>query len=122
MADIEIVYLSDAFCDEDCKDYSVQCHTFAADSGCPYYVGTKSSQPCPYQEAKKFGPCANAILRYVHKGWSGTNYEIIPGEEDPYCPKAPIASVKLGRNTYECAKVTLNGKVIYNNYDDDTDK
>ena len=46
------------------------------------------------------------------------NYEM---EEfsDPYNPHLDYMQVTLGRTTYDCVKVILDGKCIYNNYDDD---
>lgn len=119
MAEIQIVYWADRWCDYNCPGYSMQCHTMAAeDMGCKYFI---PDGPTVTEDGKKiipFGDCARANSKYNRKGWSGKNYEM---EEfsDPYNPHLDYMQVTLGRTTYDCVKVILDGKCIYNNYDDD---
>lgn len=119
MAEIQIVYWADGWCDYNRPDYCMQCHTMAAeDMGCKYFI---PDGPTVTEDGKKiipFGDCARANIKYNRKGWSGKNYEM---EEfsDPYNPHLDYMQVTLGRTTYDCVKVILDGKCIYNNYDDD---
>ena len=41
---------------------------------------------------------------------------------DPYNPHLDHMEVTLGRKTYDCVKVVLDGKCIYNNYDDEEER
>lgn len=120
MAVIEIVYMYASYCKIGHENHCKQCHSIdACELDCECFV------PRPKHSIEKLPrnplPCARAIVHYVRKGWSGKNYEIAPKHDFPNddYPEYPAAIVKLGQKTYYCAKVTLDGKVIFNNYDDE---
>lgn len=106
MAEIEIVYRK-GYCWYSCEDFDTQCYTqCAGDMGCRF---------CATDEA---GTCTNAKWRYKYKGWSGKNYEI-EEDNDPYNPWLDSILVRLGRTDYDCVRVKLNGKTIFDVYDGD---
>lgn len=116
MADIQIVYWAKDYCDFNLDDYCMQCHTQDAEYlGCKYFLPADTGTVIP------FGDCSRAKVKYNIKGWTGKNYEM---EEftDPYNPHLDCMQVTLGRTTYDCVKVILDGKCIYNNYDDEEEK
>ena len=124
MAEIEIIYESEEGCSSDFRDqeFCTRCRlSCAEDMGCRGFK--HSSRGCMSEPLRKFipyGDCANAYVKYTRKGWSGKNYEIEPPIEDPFSPHMDAVDVVLGRTYYErCVKVKLNGKVIFNNYDDE---
>ena len=109
MADIEIVYRKRA-CDFREKTLCEQCFTdFAGDIGCRMFYGDET------------GCCIHAKYEYVYKGWSGKRYEM-QEYHNIYYFEEDCMEVVLGNQSYDCVKVTLNGKCIYNNYDDDESK
>ena len=115
MAYIEIVY-REGHCTMSCTDYSEACHTESAEEfDCPYFA-----HPAHDKKTIPFGDCAYAKFEYKYKGWSGKKYEI---EEcrDPYNAPLDCMLVTLGKKTYECEKVILNGTCIYNEYDAEED-
>lgn len=116
MAEIEIVYRSRGECIFKMKGYCMQCHTQCAeDLGCPAYI-PEGAQP----GVIPFGDCDRAKWHYKHKGWVGKRYEIDEVEEDQYNPHLDSVAVTLGNTCYEdCVKVRLNGRLIFNNYDDE---
>lgn len=61
---------------------------------------------------------ARAEQGFMYKGWSGYRYEIEEVLED--LPEYDnYALVRLGSQIYECVKVKLDGKCIFNDYDDE---
>lgn len=116
MADIEIVY-REYSCDYNPGEFCTQCLTCCAgDMGCRYfYEGDHKANEIP------FGNCEHYDTKYKYKGWSGKRYEI---EEcnDPYNPHLDGMLVTLGNHEYDCVKVILNGKCIYNEYDEEEKK
>ena len=61
---------------------------------------------------------ARAEQGFMYKGWSGYRYEIEEVLED--LPEYDnYALVRLGGQVYECVKVKLDGKCIFNDYDDE---
>lgn len=122
MADIQIVYIANGWCDYNCSDYCMQCHTGAAeDLGCKYFIPADAGISENGKRVIPFGDCSRANIKYNFKGWTGKNYEM---EEfsDPYNPHLDYMQVTLGKKTYDCVKVVLDGKCIYNNYDDEVKK
>ena len=120
MAEIQIVY-REGYCDYNCSKFCGQCYTGAAeDNGCKYYHGGCAIE-VNGQKVIPYGDCTRARFRYIHKGGCWKNYEM---EEvtDEYNPHLDSMLVTLGRTTYDCVKVKLDGKVIYNNYDDGGEK
>lgn len=112
MAEIEIVY-REGHCVYNGKEYCDQCHTCTAeDMGCEYFHQEKKPNVIP------FGDCDRARFDYIYKGWAGKHYEM---EEfrDPYNPQLDCMVVTMGRKAYDCVKVTLNGKCIFNVYDEE---
>lgn len=122
MADIQIVYWAEDYCDFNIGNYCMQCHTVnAEDLGCKYFIPDDAGTAENGRKIIPFGNCERAKVKYKLKGWSGKNYEM---EEftDPYNPHLDYMQVTLGRKTYDCVKVILDGKCIYNNYDDEEEK
>lgn len=122
MAEIEIIYRSSRYCWMDKADYCMQCHTAAAkDLGCRAFRAEAKGKTSENSIGTiPFGNCIYAKFRHSRKGWAGKRYEIGEPEEDPYNWHLNTIPVVLGNTLYEyCVKVTLNGKVIYNNYDDE---
>ena len=122
MADIQIVY-REGFCSHwsggDC--FCMQCYTQCAeDMGCKFYSDGGEKTDANGNAIIQFGDCYYADWKHKFKGWSGKNYEM---EEvhDPYNPHLDSMRVILGRTEYDCVKVTLDGKCIYNEYDKEDD-
>lgn len=124
MADIEIVYRV-PYCDYGENKICEQCFTeYASDLSCrSFYGGVKEETIVDGRKVLKipFGDCDRAKFKYIHKGWTGKRYEM---EEvhDQYNPHLDYMDVRLGNQFYDCVKVTLNGKCIFNEYDDDESK
>lgn len=112
MAEIDIVYRK-GYCEYKQADYCTQCHTQCAeDLGCRCFSeGERKQNVIP------FGDCEHAKFKYGYKGSFVKNYEIEEIEDD-YNPHLSCALVKLGSRMYECERVILNGKVLYNTHDD----
>lgn len=119
MAEIQIVY-REGYCDYGLPDYNTQCHTCCGeDLGCKCFLqdeitGENGIKVIP------FGDCSRAKFMYKYKGWSGKRYEI---EEcfDPYNPQLDSMIVTLGRKAYDAVKVILDGKCIFNEFDEEKD-
>lgn len=93
-------------------EYSYQCHTCTADvQGCQYYDGGRWRNKDGILVIP-FGDCIHADWIEKYKGLSVKTYEIEPYHDD-YNPNMDCALVHVGRETYECLEVTLNGKKIY---------
>ena len=117
MADIQIVYM-EPYCDYECQYFCTQCYTeVAQDLGCKYF----HTEPNGYDESGTlhipFHDCDRARIEYKYKGWSGKRYEM-EEQKDHYAPRLDCMLVTLGKTEYLCAKVILDGKCIYNNYDE----
>jgi len=65
-----------------------------------------------------FSPCASAYVKYVYKGWTGKKYEIEQMSDDGL---GDYMLVTLGNQTYECERVSLNGKCIFDQYAEEND-
>ena len=118
-ADIQIVYRV-GYCDfyQMGTEYDIGCHCCYADStDCRYYLAERWETE-DGQDVIPFGNCAHAHFEYRYKGWTGKKYEM---EEcrDPHNPHIDSMLVKLGNKEYDCVKVTLNGKIIFNEYDEE---
>ena len=127
MADIEIVYRM-PYCEHDLaaiKDFNTQCFTCVANNtGCKYFNdgGKKESVINGIKTIViPFGDCIYAKFKYIYKGWSGRRYEM-EEQKDPHNPHLDSMKVMLGNKVYDCVKVTLNGKCIYNEYDDEAEE
>lgn len=100
------------------KYFDMQCYTaVAGDCGCKYFQEENDTVGEDGVHTIAFGDCVHAKWLYKYKGWSGKNYEI---EElhDPYNPHLDSMLVTLGRRTYDCVRVALNGKTIFDEYDE----
>lgn len=120
MAEIQIVY-REGFCDHwsGGEGFHGQCYTSCArDMGCRWYSDGGEKVSPDGVKIIPFGDCVYAAWKYKRKGWSGKNYEM-EESEDPYNPHLDCMIVTLGRTEYECVKVILDGKCIYNEYDDE---
>lgn len=107
MADIEIIY-REGYCECMGKNYCMQCHTQCAEVlGCPMFNDGKHEK-----NVIPFGDCIYAKFRYIYKGMSIKNYEL-EEEDDPYNPHLNCMMLKTRNDCYQCEKVVLNGKVIY---------
>lgn len=110
MADIEIIY-REPYCRMRQSDFDYQCFTSEADCGvCEYFHRGEYTPP-----AFPLGNCVHAKFRYKYKGIVAKRYEIETFEDD-YNPHLNCMDVTVCKRTYECVKVVLNGKVIYNEY------
>lgn len=110
MANIEMVY-REGYCElGDLKetDYSKQCHTcVASDAGCPCFNdGQTDSRVVP------FGDCIHAKFDTKYKGMARKRYDIWKHEDD-YNPHLNCMVVSTGKREYDCSKVIVDGKVIY---------
>lgn len=115
MVEIQIVYRH-YFCDcIGCEDkFSTQCLSeYAAITDCKGY----SDGGIDYYDRESmfimrtYGDCVHAKWKYKIKGWFGNRYEMST-LKDPFnnCMR-----VWLGKTEYDCVKVILDGKCIYNN-------
>lgn len=115
MADIEIVYRV-GYCYCECSEYDRQCHTqYGEEVNC-----RKFSHPPHEENVIPYGDCVYAKFEYRYKGWTGKKYDI-EEVEDNCDPHLNCMLVKLNNKDYECEKVILNGKCIYNIYDEEGD-
>ena len=94
------------FCNLNREEFEDQCLSqFGKDVGCRCYNDglKKGDRYIPY------GNCINADYEYIYKGISAKNFEVevVRFELDEW------AEVTVGRKTYECTSVILNGKTIY---------
>ena len=120
MANIEMVY-REGRCTSthqpsfDELGYCHECHTqFAYTLDCAGYDdGSHKSCLIP------FGDCQNAIYDIKYKGITAKNYQMEPEKTHPFHPRSECMIVRIGRQEYECYKVTLNGKVIFNTLDEE---
>lgn len=116
MAEIQIVY-REGYCDFNLPDYNMQCHTcVASDMGCRYFYQEEAVSENGIKVIP-FGDCNRAQFKYKYKGWFGKRYEI---EEcfDPYNPNLDSMIVTLGGKQYDAVKVILDGKCIFNEFDE----
>ena len=125
MAEIEIVYLK-GYCDCEMPFYDEGCHSeFASEVGkgcdcsCFDAGGDKGSDMVNMGDGCigfTHGNCINAKYHYCHKGCTTKKYEI---HTDCYDRETDSTQVTIGNKTYDCVKVKLNGKCIFNSYDDE---
>lgn len=111
MAEIQIVY-REGYCEYGCMatDYDTQCHTqCAADMGCKFF---NDGEHLP--NFIPFGDCIYAHFRTKYKGVTTKKYDI-EEMEYPYNPHLNCMLVKIGNRIYQCEKVILDGKCIYDN-------
>ena len=118
MAEIQIVY-REPYCQlvergyPGCDCFNTQCFTGAArDAGCRWFSDGRE----PDSRRIPFGNCVNAKFRYCYKGLVAKKYSITP-EEDGWNPHLNCMVVDVNGESYDCDKVILNGKCIYNEYD-----
>lgn len=116
MAEIQMV-CREGYCDEFIDEaYGRACHTCWAEEEEPCRQFTHPKRDLG---AIPFGDCNHAKFRYIYKGVSAKNYEIEPFE-DVFNSHLKCMYVTVGRRTYECVKVILDGKCIFNEMGDDT--
>ena len=122
MAEIEIVYRRGR-CEFGEPEYHIQCHTCWGDEmGCAlYHADGAGDTDKNGNKIIPFGDCESAKFEYGYKGWVGKKYEIGEPNEDVYNPHLNSVEVTLGNTTYDAVKVRFNGKLIFNNYDDEED-
>lgn len=93
-------------------NYSGQCHTVVAEcGGCRYYSDGSYTK----DDGTKVigcGVCIHAYFKTLYKGVSVKNYEM-EEYEDSYNPWLNCMLVTIGKRTYECDEVILDGKLIY---------
>lgn len=114
MANIEIVYRKGS-CEFNFSKYKPYCHSeYACEAppDCSYFSDGTDIRA----GVIGYGNCVHAKYQYCYKGMSTNNYEV---EEDD---NEPIMLVKIGKKEYECVKVKLNGKCIFNEFDDEEEK
>ena len=114
MAEIQIAY-REYYCLLDSPEHCMQCHTAAAeDMGCRNYDdGEKYRIREDGARVIPFGDCYYARIRHIYKGLCAKNYTIEPFE-DTYNPHLNCMNVTVGKSTYDCDRVILNGECIYN--------
>ena len=114
MADIEIVYQI-GYCDSELPFYDEVCQSEMGDEiksrECSNY-NDGSMNPChiPY------GNCIHAKYHYCYKGSTTKKYAIYTNCYDRVTESIPVT---INNKTYECKKVKLNGKCIFNEFDDE---
>lgn len=117
MAEIQMVYMRFR-CKYNSEYLNTQCFTEAAgDTGCYNF-----HHPEPYRDADgilvyPIFRCLHAYVEYKYKGVTAKSYEM-EEIDDPECAYSWI-DIKIGKQKYACAKVTLDGRCIYNVYDDE---
>jgi hypothetical protein len=121
MAEIQIVYREYGCRFDDCyvgmkSPHCMQCHTMAAkDLGCvDFDDGNDNPHVIP------FGDCKNAIIKHRYKGCTVKNYEM-KEFYDTYNMHLNCMEVTIGKITYDCDKVVLNGKCIYDELEDENE-
>lgn len=118
MANIEIVYRIGSCAFNYSAEYCPTCHTCWADEiGCRFYCSGEVEEKNGVRLIP-FGNCIHAHYDYGFKGGVYKRYEM---EEytDSYNMHMNCMNVTLGGYVYECVKVTLDGKVIYNEWDEE---
>lgn len=105
----------EGYCDKEfgiLTDYSEQCHTCAADAkGCRYFQYSVR-YTINGVETTESSACKHACYKTIYKGISAKNYEM-KEHEDPWNPWLNCMLVNIGKRTYECDEVILDGKMIY---------
>ena len=116
MAEIEIVY-REGFCEFAMGEYSDFCHSENAEEFPPCMAfdnGKKALQAKhPNRIVFPFGDCVNAKYMYRYKGIVSKKYEIQPDI------LSDVMHVTIGNQIYVCVKVKLNGKCLFNAFDDE---
>ena len=117
MAEIQMVCMS-LQCKYNSEKLNTQCITEAADAGyCRHY---KRSEKYKREDGVIVIPMANCVHAYIEYRFKGVTAKSYEMEEidDPVCAYSWM-DVKIGKQKYACAKVTLDGRCIYNVYDDE---
>lgn len=111
MAEIQIIYREE-YCEMRSDNICYQCHTEDADE-----VGCRMFNEGKHENVIPFGDCIYAKFKYIYKGMSVKNYEL---EEfhDPFYPNLDCMMLKTRNKIYDCEKVILDGKCIYNEYEE----
>lgn len=114
MAEIQIIYRKE-YCKMRGSDFCTQCYTAcASDLGCNMFnEGKQEKNVIP------FGDCIYAGFKYIYKGMNVKNYEL-EEFQDPYNPHLNCMMLETRNKSYECEKVIIDGKCIYNEYDEHT--
>ena len=114
MADIEIIY-REGYCEMmKSDDFCEQCHTdMASNTECSMFnEGKQEKNVIPS------GDCIYAKFKYIHKWMGVKNYEL-EEFQDSFNPHLNCMMLKTRNKIYECEKVILDRKCIYNEYDDE---
>ena len=117
MAEIQMVCIN-LRCKYNDYNLNMQCITeSASDTGCIH---------CKIQEPYKnflgitvypTNECVHAYMEYKFKGVTAKNYEM-EEIDSPECAYTWM-DVTIGKQRYMCVKVTIDGRCIYNIYDDE---
>lgn len=113
MAEIQIIYREE-YCEMMNSNHCTQCHTAcASDLGCNMFDEGKHEK-----NVIPFGDCIYAKFKYIYKGMNIKNYEL-EEFQDTYNLHLNCMMLTTRNKIYECEKVILDGKCIYNEYDDE---
>ena len=113
MAEIQIIYREE-YCEMMNSNHCTQCHTAcASDLGCNMFNEGKHEK-----NVIPFGDCIYAKFKDIYKGMNIKNYEL-EEFQDTYNLHLNCMMLKTRNKIYECEKVILDGKCIYNEYDDE---
>lgn len=93
-------------------NYSEQCHTAVAECGGCRYFSDGSYTKDDGTKVIGCGACIHAYFKTIYKGVSVKNYEM-EEYEDVWNPWLSCMLVTIGKKTYECEEVILDGKLIY---------
>lgn len=108
MAEIKIIYRK-GYCEMMGGFFCKQCYTeCASDLGCNMFNEGKHEE-----DVIPFGDCIHAKFKYIYKGMNVKNYEL-EELQDTYNPHLNCMTLETINKIYECAKVILDGKCIYN--------
>lgn len=130
MFELQFVYRKRYYCDQediffgDCP-HCMQCYTQCGqDMACKAFSDGYDGDPHEIHKignrrVSAFGDCCHAKIEYAYKGVTVKKYDIRNSDEDPFNPHLNCCEVTVGGITYECEKVILNGKCIYNEWDEE---
>lgn len=108
MAEIKIIYRK-GYCEMMGAFFCRQCYTeCASDLGCNMFNEGKHEE-----DVIPFGDCIHAKFKYIYKGMNVKNYEL-EELQDTYNLHLNCMMLKTRNKIYECEKVILDGKCIYN--------
>ena len=112
MAEIQIIY-REGYCEMMCGNFCTQCYTqWASDLGCNMFNEGKHEE-----DVIPFGDCIHAKFKYIYKGMNVKNYEL-EEFQDIYNSHLDCMTLETRNKIYECEKVILDGKCIYNEYEE----